>query len=168
MVYGNKLVYAYDDEELGKDGEIKKVIKKLELTFSPITLIKYQNYTGREFMVDFMSINLNMTNKIRPELKQKIEKGEELTYGDITEEDIRALSSSDMNKNTEFFINITASLIATTAYPKILDFAEIINSLPVFLFNDENFLNELIQLMSFNLKKNNQLVAQQIARIKLH
>ena len=164
MVYGNKLIYAYDDEV--SEGKIE--IKKLELTFSPITLIKYQNYTGNEFMVDFMNINFNMANKIRPELKHKIEKGEELTYNDITEEDITMLSQADTNKHIEFFINVTASMIATTAYPKILEFGEIINSLPVFLFNDDEFLNELVQLIAFGLKKNKGVITQQFARIKFN
>ena len=58
-------------------------------------------------------------------------------------------------------------MIATTAYPKVLDFGEIINSLPIFLFYDDTFLNELTQLIAFGLKKNNQMVTKAIARIKL-
>jgi chorismate mutase len=84
MLYGNKLVYAYEDIDEREEGKV--VTKKLDLTFSPMTFVNYQNYTGKDFMADFMAINLNMANKIRPELEEKIKKGEELTYEDITEE----------------------------------------------------------------------------------
>lgn len=164
MVYGNKLVYAYEEEV--SEGKVET--KKLELTFNPMTLIHYQNYTGNDFMVDFMAVNFDMSKKIRPELKEKIEKGEELNYGDITEKDVEALTSADMTKNLQFFINVTASMIATSAYPKKLAFEDIIDTLPLFLFYEDNFLSELVQLISFGLKKNKGIMAQQIARIKLH
>ena len=166
MLYGNKLVYAYEDIDEGEEGKV--VTKKLDLTFSPMTFVNYQNYTGKDFMADFMAINLNMANKVRPELAEKIKKGEELTYEDITEEDVSAFTSKDSAKNIEFFVNAVASMIATTAYPKKLDFAEIINSLPIFLCYDDAFLSELTELISFGLKKNSQMVTKAIARIKLN
>ena len=86
----------------------------------------------------------------------------------ITEEDIKVFTSKDSAKNIEFFVNAVASMIATTVYPKKLDFVEIINSLPVFLFYDDGFLSELTELISFGLKKNSQMVTKAIARIKLN
>jgi hypothetical protein len=166
MLYGNKLVYAYEDIDEREEGKV--VTKKLDLTFSPITFIKYQNYTGKDFMADFMALNFSIAGKISPELKQKIEKGEEIHYQDITEDDIKGFTSQDSSKNIEFFINAVASMVATTAYPKVLDFGEIMNSLPIFLFYDDVFLSELTELISFGLKKNSQMVTKAIARIKLN
>ena len=44
MLYGNKLIYAYEDIDKGAEGGV--VTKKLDLTFSPMTFVNYQNYTG--------------------------------------------------------------------------------------------------------------------------
>ena len=159
MIYGTKMVYVY--QEL--DGD-KAVDKKLELSFNPITLIKYHGYTGREFMTDFMQLGNSNYKKLGKELKERIEKGEELKYEDLSNEDIDALSNVDIMSNMEFYINLTASMIATNEYPKRLDFGEIICSLPLFLFSDVNFITELVEFISFGLKKNNLMAGQQMAQ----
>ncbi len=168
MVYGNKLVYVYEEDTVDEEGKGKVVNKKLDLTFNPMTFIKYQNYTGRDFMADFMEISFNMSNKISPELLKKIENDEEILYGDISNSDIEALTGEQMTKNIEFFINAVASMIATSVYPKNLDFGEIINTLPIFLFYDDNFLKELVEFITFGLKKNKQTITRTLSKIKLN
>lgn len=164
MVYGNKLVYAYDEEM--SDGT--KETKKLELTYNPITLIRYQGYTGRDMMADFMSINFNSAKKLSKELQDKIGKGKDISYDDITEADMQNFTANDLMAHTEFFINLAGSMLATTLYPKVPAFSDIINSLPLFLFYDENFLKELCDLIAFGLKKNKVQLSKEMAHIKLN
>lgn len=152
MIYGTKMVYPYQEN----DGD-KVVDKKLELVFNPITLIKYQGYTGREFMVDFMQLGNNTHKNLSKGLQEKIDKGEEINYEDLTSED---LTSLDMSEHFQFFLNLTASMIAANAYPKVLDFGEIISSLPLFIFYDNDFTTELIEFISYGLKKNKLKVGQ--------
>lgn len=159
MIYGTKMVYVYQELDGDKD-----VDKKLELSFNPITLIKYQGYLGREFMTDFMQLGNSNYKGLSKELKEKIDKGEEIKYEDLSNEDIEALSKGDIMSNMEFYINLTACMIATNEYPKKLDFGEIICSLPLFLFSDTNFIAELIDFISFGLKKNNLMAGQQLAQ----
>lgn len=164
MVYGNKLVYAYDEET--SNGEIET--KKLELTYNPMTLIRYQGYTGRDMMADFMGLNFKSAKKLSKPLQEKIGKGKEISYDDITENDMKNFSADDLVEHTEFFINLAASMLATTVYPKIPEFGELLNSLPIFLFYDEEFLKELCGLISFGLKKNKTQLNKVVASTKLN
>lgn len=164
MVYGNKLVYVYDEEV----DENTVETKKLELTYNPMTLIRYQGYTGRDMMSDFLGLNFKSAKKLSKPLQEKIGKGKEITYDDITESDIEKFSANDLVAHTEFFINLAASMVATTVYPKVPEFGEILNSLPLFLFYDEKFLNELCELISFGLKKNKTQLNKALTNAKLN
>lgn len=172
MIYGTKLVYKYKEEipiinELGEtktddNGDFlsKEIEKKLDLTFSAITFIIYKNYTGRELMQDFISAATS-TDKEYAKKKSTIDKVNNIKEKgldvELTKEDIESLASMNYNDLIEFYINVTAAMIATTEYPIKRDFAEIINELPLFLFTEETFVNELTQLLSFSLKKNKHL-----------
>lgn len=158
-IYGNTITYDYEEEL--EDGTVEK--KKLTLVFNPLTLIKYYNYVGREFMTDFYDIAFksqkNAANMSK-ELRAKIDAGEELNYEDISEEDLKALSSVDYSANMEFFINLIAAMIATREHPKQLDFAEIISSIPLFILYDSDFLTELLNFIAFGLKKNKGILGK--------
>lgn len=172
MIYGTKLVYKYREKvpktnELGEtltdsngDFITEEIEKKLDLTFSAITFIIYKNYTGREFMQDFISAATS-TDKQYTKSKTAIDKLNQIKNDidiELTEEDIKSLASMNYNDLIEFYIGATAAMKATTEYPVKRDFAEIINELPLWLFTDKKFINELTQLISFNVKKNKQLV----------
>lgn len=158
-IYGNTITYDYEEEL--EDGTTEK--KKLTLVFNPLTLIKYYNYVGREFMTDFYDIAFksqkNSAN-LSKELREKMEAGEEVNYEDISESDLKALSSADYSANLEFFINLIAAMIATREHPKQPDFAEIIGSIPLFVLYDTEFLTELLSFISFGLKKNKGILGK--------
>lgn len=150
MIYGTKMIYPY--QEIDESGQT--IDKKLELVFNPMTLIKYMNYTGKDFMADLFAMSGQIPKGLSKELQNKINKGEEINYEDISDSDLSKLSGVSVTKNLEFLINVTASMIATNAYPAVLDFGEIISSLPLFLFYDKDFTDELLKLIAFGLKKN--------------
>ncbi len=167
MIYGTKLIYKYSEEVpkvningetmVDKDGNFltEEKEKKLELTFSAITFLIYKNFTAREFMKDFMVLGLEAQKEFDKN-KEVFEKAQN-NIENLTEEDIEVLSKIGFNESIEFFINATAAMIATTEYPRKRDFVEIINELPMYIFQDEQFMKELVQLISFSVKKNSRL-----------
>lgn len=151
-VYGNTITYAYEEEL--EDGT--KEQKRLQLVFNPLTLIKYYNYVGREFMTDFFEVAVKSQKEyehLSKDAKDKIESGEELTMEELSLDDVKALSAVDYTSHMEFFLNTIAAMIATREYPKQLDFAEIISSIPLMILYDSNFLKELMSVITFGLKK---------------
>lgn len=151
-VYGNTITYKYEEEL--EDGTTEQ--KELLLVFNPLTLVKYYNYVGREFMTDFFEVALSSKNNfehLSKEVKEKIEKGEEITADALSVADIKTLNSIDYSAHMEFFLNTIATMIATREHPKKLDFAEIISSIPLMILYDSDFLNEMLSLITFGLKK---------------
>ena len=159
MIYGNSIIWKYTEIEGDKEVE-----KQLKLVFSPITLIKYQGYLGREFMTDFFRLGKNTSKDLSPKLQEKLAKGEEITIEDLTEEDVKSLSPKGFSEHIEFFLNLIVCMIATEKYPKVTDFAETINSLPLSIYNDDELFGELMELISFGLKKNSTQLGWQIAK----
>lgn len=177
MLYGTKMIYRYKEEVPKVDSNGETIIengdfvtevkeKKLELCFSANTFIIYKNYTTRELMKDFFNAGTTAQKEwlINKEVLDKVKEKEEIKLDDLSEEDIEKLSKIGFNDSIEFFINITAAMIATNEYPIKRDFAEIINELPLFLFNDDKFTTELMQLVSFGLKKNSNLFQSAVAK----
>ena len=151
-VYGNTITYKYEEEL--EDGTTER--KELLLVFNPLTLVKYYNYVGREFMTDFFEVALSSKNNfehLSKEVKDKIEKGEEITADALSTADIKALNSIDYSAHMEFFLNTIAAMIATREHPRKLDFADIISSIPLMILYDSEFLNELLSVITFGLKK---------------
>lgn len=152
-IYGNTITYDYEEEL--EDGKVEK--KKLELVFNSLTLIKYYNYVGREFMVDFYNVGYKSqqsADKLSKEVRDKLNSGEEVTYKDMSEADLNALAHADYSANLEFFINLIAAMIATREHPKQPDFSQIISEIPLFILYDSEFIGELLNFISFGLKKN--------------
>lgn len=151
-VYGNTITYKYEEEL--EDGTTER--KELLLVFNPLTLVKYYNYVGREFMTDFFEVALSSKNNfehLSKEVKDKIEKGEEITADALSTADIKTLNSIDYSAHMEFFLNTIAAMIATREHPRKLDFADIISSIPLMILYDSKFLNELLSVITFGLKK---------------
>lgn len=151
-VYGNTITYKYEEEL--EDGTTER--KELLLVFNPLTLVKYYNYIGREFMTDFFEVALSSKNNfehLSKEVKDKIEKGEEITADALSTADIKTLNSIDYSAHMEFFLNTIAAMIATREHPRKLDFADIISSIPLMILYDSGFLNELLSVITFGLKK---------------
>ena len=158
MIYGNTIIYKYTE----LDGN-KEVEKQLKRVFSPITLIKYQGYLGREFMTDLFNLQVGTAKGLSQRLKDKIEKGEDIVLDDLTDEDIKSLTPN-ISSQIEFYLNLVVCMIATEKYPKVIDFAETLNSLPLSIYSDEEFFAELMELISFAIKKNSKELERQIAK----
>lgn len=152
-IYGNTITYDYDDTL--EDGTVEQ--KKLVLVFNTLTLIKYYNYVGREFMVDFYNVGYKSQQSasgLSKDLREKLNSGREVSYEDMSEADLNALANADYSAHLEFFINLIAAMIATREHPKQPDFSQIISEIPLFILYDSEFVGELLNFVSFGLKKN--------------
>lgn len=163
MIYGTKMIYKYSEEipkvnangETLVDGngdfitEIKE--QKLELSFNLMTYLIYKNVIGTDLMKDFITFGKTF--------QKKVDKNEDilgLDADNLTEEDIEKMSAVYDNDTIKFLLQVTAAMIATSEYPKQRPFEDIISNLPLSLILDGEFIKEVIQLISFNLKKNNR------------
>lgn len=166
LIYGNTMLYKYSETIDGKE-----VAKEIKLVFSPMTLIFYHKFVGRDFFVDFLSLGASAkkdleASSLRQELKDKISKGEELTLNDLSEKDVIMFSAKTMSENMAFYFNLIAAMIATAQYPNPLDFAETINSLPLQMYTDEELFSQLNELIAFAVKKNEKGLAKEMAKYR--
>ena len=129
--------------------EIKE--QKLELSFNLMTYLIYKNVIGTDLMKDFITFGKGF--------QKKVDKNEDilgLDTDNLTEEDAEKMLAVWDNDTIQFLLQITAAMIATTEYPKQRPFEDIIKELPLNLLFDGEFIKEVIQLISFNIKKNNK------------
>lgn len=177
MIYGNVMKYKYEDARLDESGnflldeqEIPLTeAKEIVLVFNAITLIKYKNYTGRDFLSDFISMGekaVKSAQKVNlgKELTQKLERGEDPTLEDLKEIDSESIDADMLD--TEFFVNIIGAMIAASNPHATKDFFDIIDEVPIMLLYDPDFMRELMQFITFGLKKN-KMTFSKILRPKL-
>lgn len=163
MIYGTKLIYKYTEEvpKVNEKGETlvddngdfltETKEKKIELTFNLMTYLIYKNVIGTDLMKDFITFGKGF--------QKKVDKNEDilgLDTDNLTEEDAEKMLAVWDNDTIQFLLQITAAMIATTEYPKQRPFEDIIKELPLNLLFDGEFIKEVIQLISFNIKKNNK------------
>lgn len=163
MIYGTKLIYKYTEEipKVNADGETlvddngdfitEKTEKKIELSFNLMTYLIYKNVVGSDLMKDFMGFGKKFQNKV--------EENSEILTADadnLTNEEIDKIAEVWDNNVMQFLIQVTAAMIATSEYPKHRAFEEIVKELPLQLFFDGEFVKEIVQLISFNIKKNSR------------
>jgi len=96
MIYGNVMTYKYEDDKvdesgnslLDEQGNPLTETKEITLVFNLVTLIKYKNYTGRDFLTDFLSMG-EKTVKSAQKMGfdkgtvEKLSRGEETTFEDF-------------------------------------------------------------------------------------
>ena len=147
--YGMRKTYYVKDEK----GEIKDSIP---LVFNTYTLILYKNYTGKDLMQDLTAISLSgakQQSKLSDYMKDKLQKEEfdSIDWNKLSDSDIDAMSKLNTAVNVEFIINFVVALMATAQFPKIVDYVELINSIPMEMLNDKEFNQTLFDLMLFGL-----------------
>lgn len=138
MAYGSIKKYTYED--MNENGEVVK--KTITLEFNPLTLIKYHNYVGRDLLADLADIaksagKANVTG--------------ESGVTEMTDADFDALVG--LSASLEFFSNLIAAMICTARRHERLDFEEVIASIPMDMFSDGQFMSEVMELITFGLKK---------------
>lgn len=154
MSYGMIKKYVTTDDE----GNAKTVL----LAFNPLTLVKYKNFTGHDFMADFMMLGAagsKEVEKLSPEARSMLDKGK-LDFALLKESDIDILQKMNSARNTEFYINLYAAMIATAEHMNgkpAVDFAEILSDMPFDMLYDADFTKDIIEMIAFGLKKNNAL-----------
>lgn len=136
--YGISKIYKYEDVD--KDGNV--VQKTITMEFNVLTLIKYHGYVGRDLLADMAELARKAGNtNITPDTN----------IGEITEDDLK--SFENISASIEFFSNLIAAMVCTARRHEKLDFEEVIASLPMQMFTDENFMSEIMELITFGFKK---------------
>lgn len=162
MIYGTKMIYKYSEEipKVNANGETladdngdfitENIEKKIELSFNLMTYLIYKNVIGTDLMKDFITFGKKFQNKI--------EKDEKVVTANnnLTDEEIEKISEVWDDDIMQFLIQVVVAMIATSEYPKKRPFEEIIKELPLNLFLDGDFIKEVVQLISFNIKKKNK------------
>lgn len=176
MQYGMTKVYnaTVTEPQYDDNGNIvgeKEVVKSIKLVYNVLTLANYMNYTGRDLMADLTETCLKSAgtlkqidrSKISDYLKKQIDDNDlsNVDFTRLTPEDMTELSKVNSSSSTMFLINFIASLMATARYPETVDFAELINEIPIEMLFDQKFVSELYEFMAFglreSLKKNKSL-----------
>lgn len=140
MAYGSVLKYPYIDyDENGNEVE-----KTLNLKFSLTTLTKYHDYVGRDLLSDMAKLS-RKANKL-----QNIDT--ETDIGSMTEEEIDALFS--ISDALEFYGDLVSAMVCTYYRAKNLDFEEVRDEIPFGLLQDNEFIEKVMSLVSFGIKKN--------------
>lgn len=148
MTYGSVLKYPYIDYETThneKGEEITvEVEKTLDLKFSLTTLTKYHDYVGRDLLSDMAKLS-RKANKL-----QNVSADTDIE--DMTEEDIDALFS--ISDALEFYGDLVAAMVCTYHRTKNLDFEEVRDEIPFSLLQNNDFIEKVMNLVSFGIKKN--------------
>lgn len=146
-------VWDYEYEE---DGEKRK----LHLVYNLKALKIYYNFFGSDLIGDFSKSSIEAFkrfNSLPEELKDKINKGEDFTQVDLTEETLSIFSAS-LAGNDDFTVNATIALIAA-GEDTLRSADEIEDELPITV-REETYRKNLIEFISFcseNAKKNKVL-----------
>lgn len=161
-----------DIDENGNIVGERENVRPIKLVYNVLTLANYMNFTGRDLMSDLTAVCLKSSSlfqkidksKISDYFKGLIDKNDfsDIDISRLTPEDMTELSKINSSDNTIFLINFIASLMATARYPEVVDFAELINEIPMAMLFDQKFTAELYELMAFGLKeslKKNKLLS---------
>lgn len=165
MIYGNVMTYKYEDDKvdesgnslLDEQGNPLTETKEITLVFNLVTLIKYKNYTGRDFLTDFLSMGEKTVKSAQKmgfdkETVEKLNRGEETTFEDFKNTDFESINADIID--IDFFVNTMGAMIAANDPHSTRDFYDIIGEVPIMLLFDPDFIKELMSLISFGLKKN--------------
>lgn len=149
-------VWDYEYEEYEENGDLVK--RKLHLVYNLKALKIYYNFFDSDLMGDFSKSAmeaLKRFNSLPEELKNKINKGEEFTEEDLTEDTLSLLMNGVLNSNNDFTIRATIALIAA-GEDRLRPASEIEDDLPITV-TEETYKKNLIEFISFcseNSKKN--------------
>lgn len=174
MIYGDTIIYTYDDilpkintrgETIIENGEIavEKVEKTIKLRASATMFIHFKNNTGKELIYEYLQMGIK-SNKVHNELgeverltKQLSEKKVE----DITDEEIDEIVNKSQkniesgNRFTDFFKEIVIAMAMSYSNDRNLTVEEIIKGDLVTdeLLRDDKFITEVTALLGFAIKK---------------
>lgn len=143
MDYG--LVKTYDYEDVNENGEVVK--KTLTMLYNTYTYIAYYNYLGRDLTADMTRAGL---------LAKQLGITEDTVLGDIENVDLKQqeVLSKITGESKEFYRNVVAAMVISAKRKEHLDFEDVLANLPYEIFDDEKFMADLQELLTFGLKKN--------------
>lgn len=138
MDYGMIKKYTY--KEVDENGQ--EVEKTLTFKCSFLTLKIYKNYVGTDLLAD-------MANIAKTAGKTNITA--DSTVADIADSDLDVMAN--MSPTITFYAQLLAAMICTARRNENLDFEEVLDSLPMNILMDGDFMSEILQLVTFGLKK---------------
>lgn len=146
MAYGSVLKYPYKDtDENGVEIE-----KTLNLKFSLTTLTKYHGYVGRDLMSDMAKLSRKSSKMAK--LADMTDE-ELVTYiGDLSDEEYDNMFGN--SHSIEFYGDLVAAMICTYYRTENLDFEEVRDNIPLYLLQDNDFIEKVMSLLSPGIKKN--------------
>lgn len=140
MDYGMIKKYTYKTF----DENDKEIERTLTFKYSPLTYTIYKNNVGSDLLADMGALTKSTDTKITADTKIE----------DLTDKDIEALSDmTDMTSTIIFYSKLLAAMILTARRNENLDFEEVMDDIPISIFHDSKFMSEIMELVTFGLKK---------------
>ena len=140
MDYGmiKKYTYKTFDEN---DNEIERT---LTFKYSPLTYVIYKNNVGSDLFADMDALNKPTNVKITADTRIE----------DLTDKDIEELSNTtDTSAMIIYYSKLLAAMVLTARRNENLDFEEVMDDIPISIFHDSKFMGEIMELVTFGLKK---------------
>lgn len=130
------MTYKYEDDKVDESGNSLldergnplTETKEITLVFNLVTLIKYKNYTGRDFLTDFLSMGEKTVKSAQKmgfdkETVEKLNRGEETTFEDFKNTDFESINADIID--IDFFVNTMGAMIQRVVKRKRQNFQKI-------------------------------------------